>query len=377
MNIVFFAARKVHKHYFSLLAAELNGQGEPAEVLWHKTLWMDLFWLRFFTGTYDGLPELVNDHIREKKNSRKGRGKSALYWKLFTILKRTEAQLLASVYKQALARSQSRVLVLWNGLKFRQRIVASAARSLGVNTIVMENGLLPGMTTIDPAGVNYLNSVPREGAYFASYSGQWVAELPPLPDRPDDIPDSYIFIPFQVNTDSQVVMFSPWIKDMFALTEALLVAERALGEKMPFVILKTHPACDQDYSELHEHLARTSRKILLRSHGDTQAFIRHANAVATINSTVGIEAIIANVRTIVFGQAFYNIPGLTMCATNQQELQQALTSIPEFCPNPTIRNGFLAYLRNEYQIPGRWQSADQPHISAACKHLLSLVNNCD
>ena len=82
----------------------------------------------------------------------------------------------------------------------------------------------------------------------------------------------------------------------------------------------------------------------------------------------------ANINTLVLGQAFYNIAGLTLSAQSKAELEQALTQLVGFKPNPTIRQGLLHYLESEYQIPGRWQDADAEHIEAACAHLEQEVN---
>lgn len=373
MKIAFFAARKIHQHYFSRLAATLQEQGIQACVIWHKLLWTDLRWLLRYRGLTEEICLIVDNHLREKRNSVKGRSRSERYWTAFRHVKRAEACLLLAVYQQALHRSGADALVLWNGLKFRQRIVLAAAGALGMKSLVMENGLLPDMTTLDRQGVNYLNSVPRDPAFFIAQSG--TPELPARvrPERPEGLPEQYIFIPFQVNTDSQVILFSPWLRDMFALTDALLKAEQSLGERMPYIVMKTHPACDQNYQELARNLEQHSKKIRLLLEGDTQALISHAAGVATINSTVGIEAIIANISTLVLGQAFYNIPGLTLSAANEQQLIQQLPALVDFRPNPTIRQGLLHYLQSSYQIPGRWQDADQQHLQAACRQLLREV----
>ncbi len=373
MKIAFFAARRIHQQYFDRLCHSLQEQDTDACVIWHKSLWLDLRWLTQIPASHAGLAQVVDDHLREKKNSRKGRNRRAGYWRNFRRVKLAEAHLLFAIYRQALKNSKASHMVLWNGLKFRQGVVIAAAESLGIKVLVMENGLLPGMTTLDRQGVNFLNSVPRDPAFFIAQSGNSNLPHEPVPERPDDLPQHYIFVPFQVNTDSQVVLFSPWLKDMFALTDALLTAENKLGEKMPCVVLKTHPACDQDYSELAQQLTAQSRKIQLRTSGDTRALIAHADAVATINSTVGVEAIIANINTLVLGQAFYNLPGLTLSAQSQDELELQLLQLEHFSPNPTIRQGFLSYLKNHYQVPGRWQEADDAHLQAACAHLLREV----
>ncbi|MBU2040338.1 MAG: hypothetical protein KKH95_14430, partial [Gammaproteobacteria bacterium] len=68
-----------------------------------------------------------------------------------------------------------------------------------------------------------------------------------------------------------------------------------------------------------------------------------------------------------------NLPGLTLSAQSQNELEQQLPKLAQFSPNPTVRQGFLHYLQHSYQIPGRWQEADDAHLQAACAHLLREV----
>lgn len=376
MKIAFFAARRIQRQYFSALAQQINKQQEScATVIWHKSQWLHPGWLLHLRKRSDqqSLTDAVTDHLREKQNSAEGRTRPASYWRRFRLLKSAEARLLSAIYQQALAASGASAVVVWNGLKFRQRIVVAAAQALGIHVLYMENGLLPGMTTLDSQGINFRNSVPRDPAFFIAQSGTVPMPPPVRPAKPEGLPEHYIFVPFQVNTDSQVVLFSPWLKDMYALTDALLLAEQHLGEAMPQMVLKTHPACDQDYTLLAQQLEQQSQRIRLLLSGDTQAMIAYADAVATINSTVGIEAIIANIRTLVLGQAFYNLPGLTLSAHNQQMLEQALTALPEFRPNPTIRQGFLHYLAHSYQLPGRWQDAGDTHLNAAAERILHEV----
>lgn len=379
MKIAFFAARKIHRQYFSKLVSGLSHEDDlSAQVIWHKTLWMNFAWLLLTIQSSPPieLKNVVHDHIREKQNTLKGRQRTNSYWKVFRLIKHIETKLLFSIYKHALKQSKTTHLVTWNGLKFRQRIVGVAAESLNIQIIVMENGLLSGMTTLDNKGVNYLNSVPREPDFFIAQPTTENDTHQALVDHDDSLPKHYVFIPFQVNTDSQVVMFSPWLRDMFALVEALLIAEEHLGDKMPTIIMKTHPSCDQDYRELAQKIHCRSRKIQLRLSGNTQSMITQADAVATINSTVGIEAIAANIKTLVLGQAFYDIPGLTLSAHNQSELEKMLPLLNKFSPNQKIRRGLLNYLRNQYQIPGRWQKADEYHIKATCNRLIKEVKHC-
>ena len=375
MNTVFFAVRRPHLRYFSRIAARLNPNDTASQVVWHKSLVFKHFWLRAVFAAQPDLSDTLRDHIKEKQNSAKGQKRSAFYWRTLLYFKSLEAKLLYAIYYQALKSRNAKTVVLWNGLKFRQRIAMAAAAELGMRTFVMENGLLPGMTTLDPQGVNYVNSVPRDPAFFLPYADQydWLPPEPPV-NPPQDVPKDYIFVPFQVNTDSQIVLFSDWIKDMSALTEVFLKAEQSLGDAMPHIVMKTHPACGQDYTQLAKALQQESQRITLLNTGDTQSLISHAKAVITINSTVGIEAITRNIRTLVLGQAFYNLPGLTLSARDQTQLEAALTELPEFNPDPVLRLGFLNYLKHEYQVPGRWQDASDTHCAAAAERIRDLLN---
>ena len=108
--------------------------------------------------------------------------------------------------------------------------------------------------------------------------------------------------------------------------------------------------------------------------GDTLSLIKSATGVVTINSTAGIEAIQLGVNTLVLGQAFYNIDGLTLSARNQQELELGLNQLGSFVPNPYVRQGLIQYLECEYQIPGSWKKSTDHHIKKACERIIKEVN---
>lgn len=382
MNFVFFAARQLHRHYFSQVSQQLNTlqpQG-GSQVLWHKTLWQTVSWLPQLTfrnsHSKQQRQQIVADHLREKQNSRKGRQRSALYWWFFRALKTIEARLLFAIYRQALMQANARRMVIWNGLKYRQRLAVCAAESCDMAVVYMENGLLPGMTTLDPQGINYQNSVPRDIGAFQALAPIDLSTLSkPLQQqfapRPPQLPKHYIFVPFQVNTDSQVVLFSPWIRDMYALVQVFEQAAQQLGEQMPDIIFKPHPACDQNYDavirQLDEH-----KKLHFDSSTPTAVLIQHADAVATINSTVGIEALLLDKKLLVLGQAFYNYPSLSLNADSQQALQQCLLQLPGWQPNHLHVQQLFNYLSNRYQLPGNWQQADENHLQTCAERLLEL-----
>ena len=383
MNIVFFAARQLHYDYFSKVSQQLKLRNTASTVLWHKSLWRaPLFLLHLAKlsakDTRTAIASLIIDHIKEKQNSRKGRSRQSSYWSIFSTIKTLESYFLFAIYRHALQQANASHMAIWNGLKFRQRSAIAAADSLKIKTIYMENGLLPGMTTIDAQGINFLNSVPRDAQAFKDLAP---IDLKPLnkditkhfSKRPSRLPERYIFVPFQVNTDSQVVLFSPWIKDMFDLVEQFSAAADQLGNEMPNIVFKPHPACDQGYDNLRLRY-QEHEKIHFASDIPTQVLIQHAKAVATINSTVGIESLLVEKKLIVLGNAFYNYPEAALDAGSFEALIEALRNINDWQPNHIFVQKLFNFLVNKYQLAGRWQDADLAHIENCATKLQELAN---
>lgn len=385
MKIVFFAARQLHKEYFSKLALQLSTQFPQYsnDILWHKSLWKDISWLACVTAsTKAGLAKIVDDHMREKQNSRKGRLRHKSYWPIFRAVKSIEARILFAIYYAALKRSSAQKVIIWNGLKFRQRIVIAAAKAQEIDCLYMENGLLPGMTTLDKKGINYHNSVPRSPNFYSQlnhdyYKKNIIEQLAePLAkqfkSKPNSLPSEYIFVPFQVNTDSQIILFSPWIVDMMDLVDKFDQASKDLDIEMPNIVFKPHPACDQNYDHVIQQYS-LHPKLHFSIDIPTPVLIQHAKAVVTINSTVGIEALLLNKKLITLGQAFYQIDDLALAANDVASLINCLKKIDDWAMNQGIRSSFFNYLATNYQVAGRWQDATAEHLIACSTKLASLI----
>jgi capsular polysaccharide export protein len=393
MNIVFFAARQLHKEYFSKLALQLRQRlnKKPSQhniqysvdVLWHKSLWKNLIWLSSLIPAFNAdLGLIINDYIREKQNGRKGRLRLGVYWPIFRTIKSFEAHVLFAIYYSALKQNKAEHMVIWNGLKFRQRVAISAAKAQDINCLYMENGLLPGMTTLDGKGINFQNSVPRSAEFFNqldphSFQSGLIEQLSePLTDqftdKPPSLPEHYIFVPFQVTTDSQIILFSPWIKDMIDLVKQLDLVSQKLGHNMPDIVFKPHPACDQKYDALIEQYKHHD-KLHFNTETPTPVLIQHAKAVATINSTVGIESLLLNKKLITLGHAFYQLPRLCLSATDQSSLTESLKQLDTWEADQNLRTAFFNYLAADYQVPGRWQKASDHHLKACTMKLAFLI----
>jgi len=377
VKIAIFAARSTHRDYANKLSKHLHHMGATETlVLWYKFLWRTPYWIPvLLTTPKDSLLEVVKNFLNVKRNTPAGLiSKRKRFYGLF-CLKLLEAKILYSVYRSALQRQNVTHMVIWNGLKFRQRIAVMAARDLGVPCYFIERGVFPGTTTMDPQGINFLNTVPRDPLFYMQQASEtdFCPILQCQESRPSLLPEHYIFVPFQVNTDSQVVMFSPWISDMFDLVKKFQQAHQTLASQMPCIVFKPHPACEQDYSELIQILNNDNSPIRVVSDIPTPVLIQYADAVCTINSSVGMEAILMDKKVIVLGDAFYDIHGIALKATNQESLCQRLLEFSNWAPNNILRQRILQHLNAHHIIPGSWHDPDDQHMDAMSNRILQYI----
>jgi len=373
MRVGIFSARKTQRQYAAKLAVTLKQAGFDTTQFWYKSIPVVPGMIAWVRSRVVLPPSVISNYIRERRNRTPNTVLPLWKVRLLATLKSIEAKFLLFRYYQEFRTKQCDYLILWNGLKFRQEIACAAAKALNIPCIYIERGALPGTTMFDPKGINFINSVPRDPEFFRLYQPISKASWPEQIKRDQQLPDNFLFIPCQVNTDSQIVRFSPWIRDMHRMIDALLEAENNLGKKMPNIIIKTHPACSENYSQLINRLNNESKSIRLIEQGNTSQLIQHADAIATINSSVGLEALQNRKKVIVMGEAFYNISGITISAQNQRALEQALLTYTDWEPEDLLLENFLSYLEHEYTVPGRWQDASDEHLLAILKHFKEIV----
>jgi capsular polysaccharide export protein len=150
-----------------------------------------------------------------------------------------------------------------------------------------------------------------------------------------------------VDYDSQILLYSPWIEDMRALFN--LIEEIAQYGDYHF-ILKEHPSSRKNYEDLHQRGEKNDNIYFVNGYS-TQELIEKSSAVLTINSTVGIEALLFKKRVIVVGNAFYTIEGITKKAKDKTELIEIVECLNSWHVNEKLIENFLKYLYYEYLIP--------------------------
>lgn len=258
-------------------------------------------------------------------------------------------------------RGQWDAVAVWNGLRYPDAVLVAAAREAGLPVVHFELGALPESLSIDLHGVNFDNSVPRTASFYLRHCEQ-LPPATPLPLRPRRprrgkrlevaaLPERFLFAPFQVNYDTQIVAHSPWIGSMHHWYEVLAgVQQRLRAEGDPRVIvLREHPSDMTHYPDLHERAQRDG--MLLANGNDMRELLDRMDVLLTINSSTGIEALLRGRKVIVCGQAFYDIDGLVLRARDGDSLLAAIREADHWKPDGLLRERFLAWLEHEYYVP--------------------------
>lgn len=275
----------------------------------------------------------------------------------------------------------------WNGLDRSRFIFSQAARDAGRPCLHAELAPLPNCLTLDPNGVNALNSLPREADHYLQWAAEqpdhqnWALQTTEFQRRKPKIATSsnptevlpkgpYVFVPLQVPGDSQIRYFGDWIHSIQDLVKAVTSAARHLPEGW-HVRIKEHPSSRVSLTDWIRPLL--GDRCFLSNTIDTYELIENAGTVLTINSSVGLQAFFFNKPVLVLGQAFFGFEPLTVRVRNQKELIRSMVNMDRFSVNHELRKAYVRYLREKYFFPGTL--ADTHKLSEKQHaHLMHLIH---
>lgn len=303
---------------------------------------------------YASLVSWINaPRLRKKNNQRKRRALVIFYYALWQ-LKDYDA------------------LFVWNGYKTEQQAIIKAARVLGKKVIYWEMGSFHNSLAMDEKGVNYHSRLPRDIEFYRN----WAKANPNPPqkiilhkrnqefnaitsqDKPD-LSQPYVFLPLQVFNDTQLLFFSDWVKNIPHLIEVAKNISQHLPQGWR-ILIKEHPSCFSRYDKKFI----TNDKVQLANGYDSHTLIEKAQAVLTINSSVGLEAMLFQKPVITLGKSFYTFGKLTHPCTNEAEIIEALNNLDKITFNQSDREAFINYLKNAYYLDGslkehRWEYSEK------------------
>jgi capsular polysaccharide export protein len=237
---------------------------------------------------------------------------------------------------------------LWNGFDISQRVLQQVIKQKGGTVWYFENGTLPDTTAMDAAGINADNSFPRHIKLFTPTA------------YPVKTCHTYVLVPFQVELDTQILYYSPWIVNMRQFYVVLETMVKSLNVQF---LIKLHPKERDPYHDLRQ---KNNAAITFTTEPITP-LIKASCAVLTVNSSVGMEALSYGKPVLVCGRACYD--SIAIPTTHDAMLYHALKHLSAWTPNYAAIHHYMHYLRHHGLLPGNWRQPHEAHYQAILKKL--------
>ncbi|MFQ5500846.1 MAG: methyltransferase domain-containing protein, partial [Phycisphaerae bacterium] len=243
-----------------------------------------------------------------------------------------------------------RAIVLWNG---RDDLFVEAAAEIGrevdSDVICMELGPFrrnPMTVALSHGGINASAKFRRPDKLSESLV-EWEAKrLQAVRDRfSQDIHrstklDRYVFLPLQVDDDTQLYYYAPHFPDQRAMVRAVV---EAMPENLSLVI-KLHPLCDLRFGRACYTPLLRGIDSVAPSDTDTLSLIACSSTVITHNSSAGIEALMLDRPVVVLGEAQYGGKGFTHDYSGGDDLGRLIESAARDSIDETERDRRDRYL---------------------------------
>jgi capsular polysaccharide export protein len=318
-------------------------------------------------------------------------------------------------------------ILVWNGSNLRSALAIHLARQRRMPVIYAEHGYLSGTTQVDLEGVNFDSSASRLACAGAAQlpadpvldaaldadiarfkAGERMRDLNPLPPRylrrnlyarlasrvsfwlerralpyinrhsvrvarDSALPQRYVLLPFQVRSDSQLVLHSPLYGDDLEAVVREVDAALARIDPQLRLIAKFHPYELPQVQRGYRHLPRRHPRVCFVSDVPMTKLLERAEAVVTINSTVGFEALLYDKPVLALGRNFYTVPGIVDCLRKREELEAALHSTLTMKPDHGQRRAFLRFVRAHLLTTGGYHDFSERSLRAIAARIAELL----
>lgn len=315
-------------------------------------------------------------------------------------------------------------VMVWNGSNLLVSLAAYLARRRGLPVIFAEHGYLPGTLQVDHCGVNFdasitplamcgAASLPPDPVLDRALDREIDAYQKGKPMRPNNapvpphlrrdlrtffhreidqrikpwfrrkfpgigvdnpaLPERFVFLPFQVRKDSQLIVHSPLVGNDMARVLGLLHGALAQVDPQMRIVVKFHPRENPKVLARCVEMMRQYPDVLfIRRHRLTE-LLEKAKAVVTVNSTVGFEAFIYDTPVIALGRNFYTAPGLVEQVQQIEQLPETLRRALVEPVDRERRRSFLRYVYARFLVFGNYNDYSEASLGAVATRICSLL----
>lgn len=321
---------------------------------------------------------------------------------------------LAAFYEDFFTKNQTEAVLMYNDCRFINRTGLEVAKKLGIAVWIFEEGYLrPYCITLEKDGVNANSPMPRDKNFYLNLNlndvGVEIKTIPggfkfmgfysflywffafilapffnnSLHHRPLNplemfawfktlflkyqykisekrlnakiykLEKKYFLAILQVYNDTQIL--NHYKKDIEHFIEETILSFANHARAKSYLVFKHHPM-DRGYRNYASLIEKLSEKyhvegrILYVHDSYLPLLLKNALGCITINSTVGLSAIIDGCPTKVCGEAFYDFEGLTY----PKKLHFFWREAHAYKPNSLLVSQFKKYLLKTNQINGNF-----------------------
>lgn len=371
-NVVFISYNSHQKKFFSKIKRYLDKNKNKCYLIDSKYIFLNKIFIKNEIkrniDNYD-LDEIIKYTYKKfiLKNNKK---KSSLTKKVYKKYLFVKAKLFIKYFIDYFIKQNIDLVIVWNGANIVAASASEVAKSLGIKTLYLEGGFFPGTIVMDTEGVNAKSSLMNNDKEFyedleidgnecnlinniSLEQRQLRTNKKVITEEKIELPSKFVFLPLQVHSDSQIILNSPLIDDMYQLVNKVYDSLQIFNEKYDknyWLVVKEHPS---DYGRVNYSGFKKkykNKKIIFLTKTPAEKLIEKSELVITINSTVGLESLSRSKNVITLGKAFYNINDLVY---NCQSLAKIPDKIAEAAKNDfnyDLANKFLYYLKEEYLV---------------------------
>lgn len=260
-------------------------------------------------------------------------------------------------------RTPNTVAVAWNGLNGTRRVFMDAAKDAGNRTLFFELAPFADRITIDPKGVNFANSLPRDPTPYTAWAASSGANLQSWHGLRDTITQRqpatshagadiaprinapFVFVPLQVPGDSQLRLYGGAFKTVKQFVDTILDVAHNCPDGWE-IRIKEHPSAAPLVKAAID--ASGARNVVLDNITDTFEQVKQAELIVTVNSSVGMEAMFFEKSVVACGDCFWAMEGIAASAKTPQALAGVLADPRAVTFNAQARRAFLSYLDQCY-----------------------------
>jgi capsular polysaccharide export protein len=180
--------------------------------------------------------------------------------------------------------------------------------------------------------------------------------------------NQYFLLPLQVEVDFQMRDHSAFTSVQESI-EHVLASFAKYAKSDDALLIKHHPQSRgfSHYGKLIKRIStelQISERVLYVHKAHLPTVYHSCKGVVTVNSTVGLSAVLHHLPTITLGKAIYDIPELTY----QGELNDFWTN--SFTVNEELFTQFQGYLQKETQLAGDYYKPSNAFLSSITEKLI-------